>query len=199
MPTLISSSVLSISLLHNSFFSYSSFCCVCNCAIILSMASFTLLKSSRRTRIARDAKAQFLFFLATAANRTMARWAARSCASMRVSDDSCKNVSVFPKSSRESSSVKIFKVSPKATSSSPRILERALNCSSSLAQSFFMLDKKSWSASMAFVVASLSSSAFACASKVSAKSASFLCFCSVATAISASLAAFKFWNETSAS
>mmetsp|Transcript_4165 Transcript_4165/g.12671 ORF Transcript_4165/g.12671 Transcript_4165/m.12671 type:complete len:302 (-) Transcript_4165:7-912(-) len=204
--TLIESSVESISLLQNSLLADSSFCWLANSTNILSMTSFTFEKASSPVRTAREAKAQFWCLRATAAIFCIARSMARSCTRAASEEEaltdeplSCSKVTDFPKRSLDSSSVRSLMVSARATISSLRVLERALYCSSSLLQSFFMLAKKSWSASMAFVVASLSSSAFACLSKVSAKSASFLCFCSVATAISASLAAFKFWNETSAS
>mmetsp|Transcript_61052 Transcript_61052/g.164336 ORF Transcript_61052/g.164336 Transcript_61052/m.164336 type:complete len:236 (+) Transcript_61052:951-1658(+) len=163
------------------------------------MASLTFVKASRRTRTARDAKDQFLCFLATAARRSMARWIARSSATMRRSEDTCKNVSVLPKRSRASSSVKIFNVSPRATSSSPRILERALYCSSSDLQSFCRLTRKPWSASMAAVVDSRSSLAFAAWSRVSARSASLDSLALLPTSISPSLAALRLWKETSAS
>mmetsp|Transcript_23602 Transcript_23602/g.60156 ORF Transcript_23602/g.60156 Transcript_23602/m.60156 type:complete len:301 (-) Transcript_23602:835-1737(-) len=203
--TLIESSVESRSLLQNSFLADSSFCWLANSTNILSMTSFTFEKASSPVRTARETKAQFWCLRATAAIFCIARSMARSCtraASEEALTDeplSCSKVTDFPKRSLDSSSVRILMVSASATTSSLRVLERALYCSSSDLQSFCMLARKPWSASMAAVVDSRSSLAFAAWSRVSARSASLDSLALLPTSISPSLAALRLWKETSAS
>mmetsp|Transcript_4164 Transcript_4164/g.12668 ORF Transcript_4164/g.12668 Transcript_4164/m.12668 type:complete len:302 (-) Transcript_4164:7-912(-) len=204
--TLIESSVESISLLQNSLLADSSFCWLANSTNILSMTSFTFEKASSPVRTAREAKAQFWCLRATAAIFCIARSMARSCTRAASEEEaltdeplSCSKVTDFPKRSLDSSSVRSLMVSARATISSLRVLERALYCSSSDLQSFCRLTRKPWSASMAAVVDSRSSLAFAAWSRVSARSASLDSLALLPTSISPSLAALRLWKETSAS
>mmetsp|Transcript_55307 Transcript_55307/g.144216 ORF Transcript_55307/g.144216 Transcript_55307/m.144216 type:complete len:279 (+) Transcript_55307:800-1636(+) len=193
-----------MSFLQSSHLAYSSFCCLFNSASILSIATFTSVKASKRTRTANDTKDQFLCFRATFAILCMALSTAWSWTATCSDVATCKKVGgfspalVLPNRSRASSSLRMVKVSLSATISSVRTLTRALYCASSCWQSFCMLARNSWSASMAAVVSSLSSLALAAFSNVSASSASLVSFRSVATSISESFAAFKFWKSTSA-
>mmetsp|Transcript_92133 Transcript_92133/g.265851 ORF Transcript_92133/g.265851 Transcript_92133/m.265851 type:complete len:226 (+) Transcript_92133:587-1264(+) len=157
VSTLIESSVWSISFLQNSCFSYSSFCCFANSACILSMASFTFVKASKRARTASDTNAQFLCFRATFAIRNMAFSAARSWAAIRLAETpSCKKFKDLLNKSRASSSARIFKVSLMATISWLRISERFLYSCFSCSQSLRMLSRNSSSATIAASVASRS-------------------------------------------
>mmetsp|Transcript_123626 Transcript_123626/g.346210 ORF Transcript_123626/g.346210 Transcript_123626/m.346210 type:complete len:339 (+) Transcript_123626:549-1565(+) len=198
-PTLMESSVSSISFLQDSILAYSSFCCLVSSAIIWSMAFFTLVKASRRARTARDTRAQLLCFRATLAMRIMARCAARSWAAARCAmEPSCKKLLVLLKRSRASSSVKILRVSLMATISWPRTSERFLYSACSCSQSLRMFARNSSSATMAACVASKSFFEEATFLRRSARSCSACSFCSVATWISPSLAARSFWKPTSA-
>mmetsp|Transcript_77113 Transcript_77113/g.170764 ORF Transcript_77113/g.170764 Transcript_77113/m.170764 type:complete len:222 (-) Transcript_77113:953-1618(-) len=192
-PTLTLSSVLSISWLQRSFFSYSCFCCCSSSLNILSMASFTLVKASRRTWTASEAKAQLPVFLATCVRRSIARcearsWAATTPVTERREELTCIKLIVFPNRSRASSAVRIFKASPRARISSPRTWARdsysCFSASQFLARSIMNL----WSAPKAVLVASMSSFALAAWSRRSASEASFVSICSVAAAISESFA-----------
>mmetsp|Transcript_102121 Transcript_102121/g.255913 ORF Transcript_102121/g.255913 Transcript_102121/m.255913 type:complete len:226 (-) Transcript_102121:1220-1897(-) len=137
------SSVWSISWLQKSFFSTSAFCCSFNSAVILSMASLTRVKASRRTRTAREARIQFLCFLATFSKCFIAVFTALFCAaSVRApappleAAEVCTKERRLMKRSRASSCVRILMVSAMATNSSERTLARSAK-SSSLTLQFF--------------------------------------------------------------
>mmetsp|Transcript_95728 Transcript_95728/g.309043 ORF Transcript_95728/g.309043 Transcript_95728/m.309043 type:complete len:222 (+) Transcript_95728:983-1648(+) len=199
VDTLISSSVLSMSALHCSHFSYSSFCCVSKSDSILSITSLTLVKASNFIRTASEASAQFLCRRATSVMCCIERKKARSCvwdAAFRELP-TCKKLTLAYRS-RESSSVSMPKASPRATNSSPLAFKRSAYSSCSVLQFFFRFIRNSSSADSASIVASLSSFAFAASAKLSARAASFCSCCSVAALISLSFATRRFWNEISA-
>mmetsp|Transcript_50822 Transcript_50822/g.132184 ORF Transcript_50822/g.132184 Transcript_50822/m.132184 type:complete len:253 (-) Transcript_50822:673-1431(-) len=184
--TLIRSSVSSISFLQNSCFSYSSCCCFLSSAVILSIISITFVKESSRTRTASDSIAQFLWALATFAIRSIARWDASSCADeaarrLLLSAVSCSRLSVdLENVARASSSVRIFRASDRARSSSLRTAKRFLYSSSSFWQPSRICARKVSSASLAAAISSLCSFACAIACRSSASSTSFLFLVSVA-------------------
>mmetsp|Transcript_13807 Transcript_13807/g.36486 ORF Transcript_13807/g.36486 Transcript_13807/m.36486 type:complete len:271 (-) Transcript_13807:979-1791(-) len=203
--TVISSSVLSMTVLHDSHFWYSCFCCACSSTIILSITSMTFVKESRRVRTARDTSAQSLCFWATFAIRCIARSAARSCASncesrrpASATDFWTKLSDAFPSELREnvaraSSSAKIFSVSARARISSVRTARRFWYSSSSSLQLFSSSARKASSASRAFSRAALSSLALDTSASKSARAFSLRALVEEAMCISEIFADLSFW------
>mmetsp|Transcript_16341 Transcript_16341/g.46508 ORF Transcript_16341/g.46508 Transcript_16341/m.46508 type:complete len:477 (+) Transcript_16341:810-2240(+) len=187
-----------MSFLQSSHLAYSSFCCRWSSAYILSIASLTFVKASKRTRTASDTSAQFLFLRATLAMRATARSTARSWAAVEATELTCTKLMVLSYRSRASSVVRILMVSASATSSCERISERFLYSASSWSQSLRMFPRNSWSASSAAVVRSSSRRAAAASLSKLANEVSASSFCCVAAAISPSLAARRCWKFTSA-
>mmetsp|Transcript_19958 Transcript_19958/g.46758 ORF Transcript_19958/g.46758 Transcript_19958/m.46758 type:complete len:231 (-) Transcript_19958:999-1691(-) len=173
-PSLMESSVRSISFVQNSHLVYSSFCCFCSSASILSMISLTLEKASRPMCTANEESAQ-LFWCCAA---TVIRRTARSMARSRRAEEAltCTKLMVLAYKSRASSSVRIFRVSVNARISSVRTATRCLYSSSSSLQFFSKVARKAWSAASASSMASFSSLALAALSRRSANAASFCAF-----------------------
>mmetsp|Transcript_105733 Transcript_105733/g.281647 ORF Transcript_105733/g.281647 Transcript_105733/m.281647 type:complete len:419 (-) Transcript_105733:166-1422(-) len=193
------SSVSSIFLLQSWNFALSSLCCFSSSVSMLSMASFTLVKESKRMRTAKVANAQLPWRHATSAMRFLELSTAWSWAAVRPDVTTWMKLIVLPYKSRASSVLRMASASPRARTSSVLTAERSWYSLSSALHVSRMLPTKPRSAARASSVDSPSLLALAAASRLSASRACFASFCLFAILISVSFAARNFWKVTSAS
>mmetsp|Transcript_71653 Transcript_71653/g.154657 ORF Transcript_71653/g.154657 Transcript_71653/m.154657 type:complete len:258 (+) Transcript_71653:122-895(+) len=157
--------------LHQSFFFTSSACCVFSDEIMPSIASFTFVKASSCTLVARFASSLLCACTATRRSSAVAR---ERLEERRDREETCTKANVPVMASRASSSVRISIVSLTAWISSWRAAWRASKFSVALPQVSFRVLENLAAFASAFSVSPLSSFASARLLSVVAFSSSFV-------------------------